>query len=211
MEALMATSAKMSLVQVDEIHPIEVGDGTNCVNALPTKPFRKYVQRVWNTFDVIKGWTGELPDFGVLADLMQRNSYDTMPVPFAPKNAAPVRNMHILITESADAPGAVDIVKFVSFREPVGYKILGAVCHGEALQFEAPDGGSRSKAARVALHRYMMGINGTHFTCYATKDVGEDQAEAEGTKRKILSVEEIDAGFDLIREDNHRISTASLL
>ena len=67
-----------------------------------------------------------------------------------------------------------------------------------------PDGGSRSKAARVALHRYMMGINGTHITCYTTKDVGEDQAEAEGSKRKILSVEEIDAGFDLIREDDHR-------
>ena len=91
-----------------------------------------------------------------------------------------------------------------------GYKILDAVCHGEALQFDVPDGGARSKSARVALHRYMMGINGTHIACYTTKDGGDEQAEAEGTKRKILSDEEIDAGFDLIREDGIRKTTVFL-
>ena len=34
------------------------------VSDLPTKSFRKYVQRAWNTFDVITGWQGDLPDFG---------------------------------------------------------------------------------------------------------------------------------------------------
>ena len=187
----------MFLGQVEEIHPIEIVNGTNYVTDPPTKAFRKYVQRAWNTFDIIKGWTGDLPDFGIL-----RNSYDAMPLPSAPKHAASVKKMHILITESADTPGAVDIVKLVTFLEPVGYKILGAVCHGEALQFDVPDGGVGSKSARRAFHRYMMGIIGTHITCYTTKDGGDEQAEAEGTERKILSDE--DAGFDLIREDGIR-------
>ena len=67
MDALMASSSKMSLVQTDEVQLLQVDEGPYTVASLPTKPFRKYVQRTWNSFDVITGWTGELPDLNVVA------------------------------------------------------------------------------------------------------------------------------------------------
>ena len=101
MEALVATSSKMTLRQSDVVTPLIVSDGSNLLADLPVKPFRKYVQRAWNSFDVIKGWTGELPDImDVLAEQMSTASFDAMPVPFKPKRDAPVKNMRVLVTPS---------------------------------------------------------------------------------------------------------------
>ena len=140
MEALMATSSKMTLRLGDVVTPLIVSDGSNTLASLPVKPFRKYVQRAWNTFDVIKGWTGELPDMDVLADQMSTASFDAMPVPLKPKHDAPVKNVHVLVAPSVETPGTVDIVKFMTFTEAIGYKLLGTVCHGECLQLDLPEG-----------------------------------------------------------------------
>ena len=59
---------------------------------------------------------------------MQKNSFDAKPVPFCPKNAAPIKNMHNLLLESSAVPDAVDVIKLTTFREAVGDKILGAFC-----------------------------------------------------------------------------------
>ena len=190
----------MHLRQIDVITPLNVSDGSNLLADLPVKPFRKYVQRAWNSFDVIKGWTGELPDMELLAEQMSTSSFDDMPVPFKPKRDAPVKNMHILVAPSIDNPDAVDIVKFMTFNEAIGYKILGSVCHGECLQLDIPEGGVRSKAARIALHRFLLNVNGTHLTPFTLDDNIPDVGDGEGPKRKILSHEEVDAGFDLVRE-----------
>ena len=60
--------------------------------------------------------------------------------------------------------------------------------------------GVRSKAARISLHRFLMNINGTHLTPFSVDDTIPDAADGEAPKRKILTDEEVDAGFDLIRE-----------
>ena len=44
----------MTLHEGDVVTPLIVSDGSNILADLPVKPFRKYVQRAWNMFDVIK-------------------------------------------------------------------------------------------------------------------------------------------------------------
>ena len=83
----------------------------------------------------------------------------------------------------------------MTFSEAIGYKILGTVCHGECLQLDLPEGGVRSKAARIGLHRFLMTINGTHLTPFSVDDHIPDAADGEGPKRKILTYEEVDAGL----------------
>ena len=112
--------------------------------------------------------------------MMQKNSFDSMPVPFCPKHAAPIKNMHILVTESATVPGTVDIIKFMTYKEAVGYKILGAMCHGESRQLDVPEGGVRSKTARVALHRFVLGIPGTHLTGFSIQEGDGEAADGDG-------------------------------
>ena len=111
----------------------------------------------------------------LLAEQMSTASFDAMPVPFKPKRDAPVKNMHVLVAPSAETPGAVDIVKFMTFSAAIGYKILGTVCHGECLQLDLPEGGVRSKAARIALHRFLMTVNGTHLTPFSRRRTNVQQ------------------------------------
>ena len=58
------------LVPLGSSSVIEVHDGTRTMADLPTKNFRKYVQRVWNTLDLIPHWSGDKPDMDAIGHLI---------------------------------------------------------------------------------------------------------------------------------------------
>ena len=132
-----------------------------------------------------------------LAEQMCTASFDAMPAPLKPEHETPVKNRRVLVTPSTDNPYAVAIIKFMTFSEAIGCKILKTTCHGECMQLDVPERGVRSKSTRVALHRFLLGVDSTHLTPFAIGDGDRDAGEAEGSKPKILTDEEVDAGFDL--------------
>ena len=205
----MQSSVDMVLMPTGMASVVEVTDGTNHLTDLPLKDFRKYVQRVWNAFDLIKGWTGDLPDMEHLATLITEGHYNKLPAPFGLKTPAPVKNMHLIVVPSMETPGTYDIVKYMTFGHSIGYKALGALVYGQAKQFDAPETGARSKGSRVALHRLFMSINGTHITSFTTQEVPEGDKDHE-PKKKLTSDEDIDAAFDLIREAARRRTKADI-
>ena len=201
MEALLASSSQMMLVPLGSSSVIEVHDGTRTMSDLPTKNFRKYVQRVWNTFDLIPHWSGAKPDMEAMAHHITEGQFSKLPPPFGFKSPAPVKHMHLILIPKHDEPGAFSIVKYVTFTQAIGHKTLGAICYGEPKQFDSPDSGARAKGARVALHRLFMSINGFHITNFDVKESAEDDKDAD-SKTKLVSDEDIDAAFDLIRQDS---------
>ena len=138
MEALLASSSQMMLVALGSSSVIEVHDGTRTMADLPTKNFRKYVQRVWNTFGLIPHWSGAKPDMDAMAQLITEGQFSKLPAPFGLKSSAPVKNLHIILIPKDDDPGSYSIVKYVTFSQAIGYKTLSAICYGDAKQFNSP-------------------------------------------------------------------------
>ena len=141
-------------------------------------------------------------DMEKLAALVSDGKFNELPAPFGFKNPAPVKHLHIIFIPSATSTDVYDVIKYMTFSRAVGYKVLFGLCYGNAKQFDAPDSGARAKGSRVALHRLFMSINRIHVTNFAVKEVGEDDADPNN-KKKLQSDEDIDAAFDLIREDYH--------
>ena len=198
MDALLQSSANLILVPTGVTSVVEVTDGTHTITDIPVKDFRKYVQRVWNSFDVLKGWKGELPDLEHLAALVMDGHFGKLPAPFGLKTPAPVKNMHLIIVPSPETPDCYDIVKYMTFSQSIGYKALGALVYGESKQLDTPEVGVRSKGSRAALHRLFMSINGTYITSFTVQETPEGGKDNE-PKKKLTSDEDIDAAFDLIR------------
>ena len=209
MEALLRESQGYSVTVVPAAVLHDNLDKAYELEELPVKPFRRYVQRVWNALDVVDDWQGALPDLEEIRAKVDSGKMAEVPAPFGLKNDVELKSYHLAIIPTA-LDGHFKVIKLMTFAQAQGYKTLGAIVQGEARQLDLPDGILRGKAARVALHRFILGLGGWHITnCEVVGDQAADPAEG-GPKKRLLTPEEIDAGYDLIREEGCKLTDEDL-